>query len=384
MQIELEKPDLFKEELEALLELERQARQDSRMEESVRLVEEITDLIWRAQDIEELKKVVTTLTSKRGQPIKAITKMVMKCMAYIPQIKDAEKRIDYVRTMKTVCEKKIYLEVEYARCCMRIVKYKENQGASKEDIMEAAKIMENVQVETYGSMDKYEKIEFILYQMKLNIMLEDLTKLIIVSKKVNPKFFKEESFAKLEVTYYLYKLHYHQNKDEHDESAECLNKVHSALLKMENWDTDKTIVEETDNRQKDYDKMVYQLYPGFLEKGVTCQSFISLLLLTDFSKEKIETLKKEWETHHTYLDNNYGLRNLVQAFLSMEISSCNLEDYKLEDMVMFDKYGLYNNRYHAELERQLIKKNLYTGTNSFNWKSLFTTATSGLISYPSF
>lgn len=44
--------------------------------------------------------------------------------------------------------------------------------------------MQEVQVETYGSMDKREKLEFILYQMKIMIKLNDIVRLYIVSKKV--------------------------------------------------------------------------------------------------------------------------------------------------------------------------------------------------------
>lgn len=46
--------------------------------------------------------------------------------------------------------KKIFLEVEYARCVLMIVKAKEDDN----DIFEAAKILQEVQVETYGSMDR--------------------------------------------------------------------------------------------------------------------------------------------------------------------------------------------------------------------------------------
>ena len=223
----------------------------------------------------------------------------MMCMSYIPHIKNEVVRIDYVRTMKQVCEKKKYLEVEYARCCMMIVKYKERTGASKEDIIEAAKIMENVQVETYGSMDKYEKLEFILYQMKLNIILADFTKLIIVSKKVNPKFFKDESFSKLEITFYLYRLYYHQEKDEYAECAECLNKVQYALARVEKYEQvnkDK-IKTEDDYMLRDYDAMVSKLYLHFLNRKNACESFISMTLLADFSLIKLSNLKKDWETH---------------------------------------------------------------------------------------
>lgn len=91
--------------------------------------------------------------------------------------------------MKEITEKKIFLEVEYARCCMMLVKFNESKT---NDLKEAVKIMEKVQVETYGSMSKQEKFEFILYQVKLNLLLEDYTRVIIVLRKINPKHLNED------------------------------------------------------------------------------------------------------------------------------------------------------------------------------------------------
>lgn len=48
------------------------------------------------------------------------------------------------------------------------------------------------QVETYGSMEKKEKVEFILEQMRLCIAVKDYIRTQIISKKINTKFFQEE------------------------------------------------------------------------------------------------------------------------------------------------------------------------------------------------
>ena len=80
-------------------------------------------------------------------------------MSFLNHINIQDQKINLINTLKEVTEKKIYLEVEYARLCLMSVKLMENE----DNINEAAKIMQEVQVETYGSMDKREKIEFILY-----------------------------------------------------------------------------------------------------------------------------------------------------------------------------------------------------------------------------
>lgn len=68
-------------------------------------------------------------------------------------------KLQMIDAVMKVCEKKIYLEVEYARCVLMLTQYKEDDN----QIEDAAKILQEVQVETYGSMDKREKLEFILY-----------------------------------------------------------------------------------------------------------------------------------------------------------------------------------------------------------------------------
>ena len=49
-----------------------------------------------------------------------------------------------------------------------------------------------VQVETYGSMEKREKVEFILEQMRLCLAKKDYIRTQIISKKINTKYFEEK------------------------------------------------------------------------------------------------------------------------------------------------------------------------------------------------
>jgi len=48
--------------------------------------------------------------------------MVQLSMTYIEKIDDLEIKMTHIKTIKDVCDKKIFLEVEYARCCLMIVK----------------------------------------------------------------------------------------------------------------------------------------------------------------------------------------------------------------------------------------------------------------------
>ncbi len=48
------------------------------------------------------------------------------------------------------------------------------------------------QVETFGSMEKREKVEFILEQLRLCLAKKDYIRTQIISKKISTKFFEEK------------------------------------------------------------------------------------------------------------------------------------------------------------------------------------------------
>lgn len=52
--------------------------------------------------------------------------------------------------------------------------------------------MQELQVETFGSMDRREKVDFILEQMRLLKEQEDWEKMAIVAKRINLKWLGEK------------------------------------------------------------------------------------------------------------------------------------------------------------------------------------------------
>ena len=100
----------------------------------------------------------------------AVTKMVQECCKWISEgtlpSKDVE--LELISTLRTVTEGKIYVEVERARMTHRLSKMKEEEGL----VEEASKIMQELQVETYGSMDRKEKVNYIHFWSKSKIALD--------------------------------------------------------------------------------------------------------------------------------------------------------------------------------------------------------------------
>uniref|UniRef100_A0A1I8HNN5 PCI domain-containing protein n=1 Tax=Macrostomum lignano TaxID=282301 RepID=A0A1I8HNN5_9PLAT len=90
-------------------------------------------------------------------------------------------------------------------------------------------------VETFGSMEKREKVEFILEQMRLCLAKRDYIRTQIISKKVNPKFFQTEPDSELKEKYYTLMIELHS----HDKSYLSISKHHAAILQSCQPDTDK-------------------------------------------------------------------------------------------------------------------------------------------------
>ncbi|KAJ1907533.1 proteasome regulatory particle subunit, partial [Coemansia sp. S17] len=103
------------------------------------------------------------MAKKYGQLKQAIAKMVQSAMEYVDKTPDEQTRVELIEALRTVTEGKIHVEVERARLTrMRVAIYE-----LKGQIKEACETLQEVQVETYGSMDKREKTDFILEQMRL-------------------------------------------------------------------------------------------------------------------------------------------------------------------------------------------------------------------------
>lgn len=75
---------------------------------------------------------------------------------------------------------------------------KEDEGK----ISEAADLMQELQVETFGSMDRREKTDFILEQMRLCLAKKDYTRAQIISRKIAVKFFEDVANQDLKIRFY--------------------------------------------------------------------------------------------------------------------------------------------------------------------------------------
>lgn len=175
--------------LDQLLALEKLTRTGADMVSTSRVLVAIVEICLEAKNWAALNEHIVLLSKRRSQLKQAVTKMVQECCTYVDKTPDKETMIKLIETLRSVTEGKIYVEVERARLTHRLAKLKEEDG----DISGAAIAMQELQVETYGSMSRREKASLILEQMRLCLAKQDFVRTQIIAKKINIKFFDDEN-----------------------------------------------------------------------------------------------------------------------------------------------------------------------------------------------
>ncbi|XP_018319022.1 26S proteasome non-ATPase regulatory subunit 12 [Agrilus planipennis] len=208
--------------LDILLSLEKQTRTGADMVSTGRVLVAICQICKDANNWTALNEHIITLSKRRAQLKQAIAKMVQECVSYVHQTPDKETKVKLIETLRHVTEGKIYVEVERARLTHKLAQIKEEEG----NITEAANIIQELQVETYGSMEKREKVELILEQMRLCLAKQDYIRTQIISKKINTKFFDDEGTQDLKLKYYRLMM----QLDQHEGSYLATCKHYRAVL----------------------------------------------------------------------------------------------------------------------------------------------------------
>merc|ERR1711990_1149382 len=129
----------------------------------------IVQMTFDGHDFDMLGEYVILLTKRRGALKLAVTKMVQKACECLEKAPDMATTLKLIDTLRTCTAGKIHVEIERARLTMKLSKIKEAEG----NIPEAADVLQELQVETYGTMERKEKVEFILEQMRLGLARKD-------------------------------------------------------------------------------------------------------------------------------------------------------------------------------------------------------------------
>jgi len=187
-------------------------------------------LCRQCEDWGKLNSTLIVINKRRAQSKVAISAVVEEGMSYIDSTPNIDVRMDLIKTLMDICEAKIYVEAESARLHMMLSLIYETSG----DLTKACDMIQDVHVETYGSLTKKEKAEYILQQIRLNLLRKDYVRALIQSRKMNRKIIEEADFGEIKLSFYKMMIEYHSYELNTWEICQCYYKIFDTSITKSN------------------------------------------------------------------------------------------------------------------------------------------------------
>lgn len=277
----------IEEGVEEMLALEKRTRQACDGRSTSKLLCKICQVYFDVKEWSKLREQIVLLSKKRGQLKRATTDMVHLAMTWLDGL-DKEKKLELISTLNEVTEGKIFVEVEKARLTAMLANMKEAEG----NFEEAANLLQEVQVESYGAMERREKTEYILNQMRLVLLKKDYVRTQIISKKLNPKLLEAEDFQDVKIQYYEFMVKYWLHEKKFLEVSKAYQRI---------FNTPAVQADETKWKQ-------------------ALEAHALYLVLSQYDNEQEDMLQKLDVTETKKLDKVPAFKGLIKLFLRKEIA----------------------------------------------------------------
>ena len=176
--------------LDRLYALERKVRLAANAPATARVATEVVNLCWEAHDLPALREQVLVLSRRRAQLKQALVAVVQRGMQLLDQLTDASERQALLEVLRQVSEGKMFLELERARLTRMLAALRESEG----DVRAAATVLQELPVETFGSMEREEKWDFLLEQVRLCLAVEDTVRAQIIANKFTQRTLTDPEF----------------------------------------------------------------------------------------------------------------------------------------------------------------------------------------------
>ncbi|RYG50829.1 hypothetical protein EON67_04565 [archaeon] len=219
---------------------------------------QIVQLCHTTHDLKALNAHLLILSKRRGQLKNVLADIITEAMKYIDELPAVDDKVELISTLRTISEGKVrhaharararveidswcvaphqlrpghhlrcamqmHVEVERARLTRMLAEIREREGK----IDEASEILQEVQIETVGSMEALEKARFLLEQVRFTFAQRDFVKMGILSNKLSKPVLSDPKAADIRRDYYRLRIEQYQHA--HDAVAIC--KEYQALYK---------------------------------------------------------------------------------------------------------------------------------------------------------
>ena len=189
-------------------------------------------------------------------------------------------------------------------------------------------MLQDVNVETYGSLSKKEKVEFILEQMRLTLAKKDFIRAHIVSGKISRKHLMQEEMQEYKVTFFTLMADYHWQEKNALELAKDFHSIYLTPIILAN-DT---------------------AWPEALQAAAL------FLALSPYSNEQQDLMNKIKADHN--LEKLIASQATISLLLQKEIIAYPLQHQAaLESLAVFQKNDLAE-YWKETLQRRIVQHNI--------------------------
>lgn len=331
-----------------LIEKEKRSRLDNDIPTSANTCVDIIRLVWNKYGVENVGPIFLSLSKKRNQSKRSHTDMLKVIFEEIYlSINSEDEKISLLKAIIEITEGKIYVEFEFSNAVKKLTEIL----LAKSQIDEAAKLIQDIQIETFGSLDKKYKVEYILFQIQVLLAKRDFVRTLIVSNKVVRKNLNEEGLEYQKLEYFLLMTKFYNHEEKYYELSLCFKELYDFSV-----DIEKKLNALISEGKSDSERATkYKSILSSISSYEYFEKYVLFLNICPPKPEIINQLKALREKYVKELDSSILLGNLIKIKLGEDITKVNkalLDNYaRLATFQDNDEY--FNN---GKLNLKLFRK----------------------------
>ncbi|TIC02056.1 hypothetical protein E3Q16_03621 [Wallemia mellicola] len=242
---ELRNDDDISQSIDRISVLEKKSRNAADLKSTTRLLVKAVELAIHQRNTTKLKEIVTSFSKKHGQMRTAIVELVRAASSISDEEQtevytlQGSEREDLIQSLRVVTEGKMFLEAERARLTYILAQVL----LARNETRKARDVLAELSVETFGSLDRRQKTEYLLQQAFLNAQIGDWMQMKIVTNKINTKFFQEDNTQEHKLRYYEYLIRYAIHSDEYLNACRYYREVYDTEVIKSDSSRSKVVLE---------------------------------------------------------------------------------------------------------------------------------------------
>ena len=300
-------------ELKKLIDEEKVTRLENEYEKNRTICKKILEIVHGRKDFQNFLKLFEYLTQRRNQSRESIISMVKYCINEIlPNLKNDKDSSELLNTIIKVTEGKIFVEYEYSQAIRKMTE----MHLRNKQVDEAAKLIQDVQIEAFGSLENDYKIDYILFQMSVLIQKGDFIRTLIVSNKIKRNHLDDEGIELLKIRFFRLMILFYIHEKKYIDVSKCYKTLYDFVKSVN--DT----LEEVEKKNKELKPKIIDNYIQIKKENDLQQLFENYVLFLSICPPELETKNMLNELLIKYkkeLDKNKNILFIVEKRLSDDI-----------------------------------------------------------------